>query len=75
MVFPFNVALQENKPITIISTPLNAYLPAGLELRIDGGGARRAAFETCNVWGCQAGFAFEVPLLTGVRRGNFFPRR
>ncbi|WP_159585743.1 invasion associated locus B family protein [Chelativorans xinjiangense] len=70
VVFLFNVVMQENKPIAIISTPLNVYLPAGLELRIDGGGARRAAFETCNISGCHAGFALEGPLLAGLRRGN-----
>lgn len=70
VVFLFNVVMQESKPVAIISTPLNVYLPAGLELRIDGGGVRRAVFETCNVTGCHAGFALEGTLLNGLRRGN-----
>ena len=70
IVFLFNVVMQKNKPVAIISTPLNVYLPAGLELRIDGGKVRRAVFEACNVSGCHAGFALDAALLGGLRRGK-----
>lgn len=70
VVFLFNVVMQKHKPIAIISTPLNVYLPAGLELSIDGGSIRRAVFETCNATGCHAGFALERTLLSNLRRGN-----
>lgn len=70
VVFLFNVVMQKGRPIAIISTPLNVYLPAGLELAIDGGAKRRAVFETCAVTGCHAGFALEETLLNGLRRGN-----
>lgn len=70
VVFLFNIVMQRKKTVAIISTPLNVYLPAGLELRIDGGGVRRAVFETCNVTGCHAGFALDGALLAGLRRGK-----
>ncbi|MBP2535850.1 invasion associated locus B family protein [Agrobacterium tumefaciens] len=70
VVFLFNIARQGKQRIAIISTPLNVYLPAGLELKIDGGQTQRVIFETCNVSGCHAGFALNGSLLGALRKGN-----
>ena len=59
VVFLFNVVRQNGRPIAIVSTPLNVYLPAGLSLSVDGGRPVRALFETCNVSGCHAGFPLD----------------
>jgi len=70
VVFLFNIVRQGRQHVAIVSTPLNVYLPAGLELRIDGGQPRRVAFETCNVSGCHAGFALNGQLLAALRKGK-----
>ncbi|TGE78640.1 invasion associated locus B family protein [Rhizobium sp. SEMIA 439] len=70
VVFLFNIARQGKQRVAIISTPLNVYLPAGLELKIDGGQAQRVIFETCNISGCHAGFALNGSLLGSLRKGN-----
>lgn len=70
VVFLFNIARQGKQRVAIISTPLNVYLPAGLELKIDGGQTQRVIFETCNVSGCHAGFALNGSLLGALRKGN-----
>ncbi|EKF57034.1 Invasion associated locus B protein [Agrobacterium albertimagni AOL15] len=70
VVFLFNIARQGKQRVAIISTPLNVYLPAGLELKIDGGQVQRVIFETCNIAGCHAGFALNGSLLGALRKGN-----
>lgn len=70
VVFLFNIARQGKQRVAIISTPLNVYLPAGLELKIDGGQVQRVIFETCNISGCHAGFALNGSLLGALRKGN-----
>ncbi|WP_367353632.1 invasion associated locus B family protein [Agrobacterium pusense] len=70
VVFLFNIARQGKQRVAIISTPLNVYLPAGLELKIDGGQTQRVIFETCNISGCHAGFALSGSLLGALRKGN-----
>jgi len=57
IVFLFNIVRQDKRNVAVVSVPLGVYLPAGLELRVDGGKARRAVFEACNLTGCHAGFA------------------
>ncbi|MCZ7447869.1 invasion associated locus B family protein [Agrobacterium rhizogenes] len=70
IVFLFNIARQGKQRVAIISTPLNVYLPAGLELKIDNGQTQRVIFETCNISGCHAGFALNGQLLAALRKGN-----
>ena len=70
VVFLFNVMMQKGELVAIISTPLNVYLPAGLDLSIDGGRHRRATFESCGLTGCHAGFALRGSLLNGMRHGR-----
>lgn len=70
VVFLFNIALQGEQRVAIISTPLNVYLPAGLELKVDNGQTERVVFETCNISGCHAGFALTGNLLSALRKGN-----
>ncbi|MBO9654455.1 MAG: invasion associated locus B family protein [Agrobacterium tumefaciens] len=70
VVFLFNIARQGKQRVAIISTPLNVYLPAGLELKIDGGQVQRVVFETCNISGCHAGFALSGSLLGSLRKGS-----
>ncbi len=70
VVFLFNIARQGKQRVAIISTPLNVYLPAGLELKIDDGQTQRVIFETCNISGCHAGFALSGALLGALRKGN-----
>jgi invasion protein IalB len=70
VVFLFNIAKQGKQRVAIISTPLNVYLPAGLELKIDGGQTQRVIFETCNISGCHAGFTLSGSLLGALRKGN-----
>ncbi|MDO9415814.1 invasion associated locus B family protein [Pararhizobium sp.] len=69
VVFLFNIVLQADRPVAIISAPLNVYLPAGLTLRVDAGRVERAMFESCNVSGCHAGFALGPALLAALKRG------
>lgn len=69
VAFLFNIVLQKSEPIAIVSAPLNVYLPAGVELTIDRGKTQRAAFETCNISGCHAGFALNEALLVSLKRG------
>ena len=62
--------MQNAAAVAIVSTPLGVYLPTGLELKIDGRKPKRAAFETCNLSGCHAGFALAGTLLKALSSGN-----
>lgn len=70
IVFLFNITKLGKQRVAIISTPLNVYLPAGLELKIDNGQMQRVIFETCNISGCHAGFALNGQLLGALRKGK-----
>lgn len=70
IVFLFNIVMQKKQPIAIVSTPLNVYLPAGMDLKVDTGPTRKAVFETCNVTGCHGGFALSDALLASLRKGQ-----
>ena len=70
IVFLFNIVRQDKRNVAVVSVPLGVYLPAGLELRVDGGKARRAVFEACNLTGCHAGFALNAGLEWALKRGR-----
>lgn len=70
VVFLFNIARQGTQRVAIISTPLNVYLPSGLELSIDGAQPRNVVFETCNILGCHAGFTLNTQMINALRRGK-----
>lgn len=69
VVFLFNVISQGKANVGLISTPLEVYLPAGISLRVDKGKTRQAAFETCNLSGCHAGFQLDAQLLSALKSG------
>ncbi|EHS52560.1 Invasion associated locus B family protein, partial [Rhizobium sp. PDO1-076] len=69
VVFLFNVIAQADGNVGLISAPLETYLPAGIALRLDKGKSRQAAFETCNLAGCHAGFRLDQAFLSGLKKG------
>ena len=59
----------DSSPFIIMATPLGINLPAGVQVKVDGGGVDRLAFNTCTHEGCFVGVALTGARLKRWRRG------
>jgi invasion protein IalB len=64
------VPSQTRKPVTMVQLPLNLFLPAGINVDIDGDMTQNQAFQTCNQQGCFVGFPISDALLKQMFTGG-----
>lgn len=64
------VPSETKKPAMTIQTPLGMFLPAGVDVDIDGDMAQNYPFQTCNRNGCFVGFPIPDKLLAGMFKGG-----
>ncbi len=58
------------KPVSMIQLPLNLFLPAGVNVDVDGDMAQNYPFQTCNNNGCFVGFPVSDALLKQMLNGG-----
>jgi invasion protein IalB len=66
------VPSQTRKPVTMIQLPLNVFLPAGVNVDVDGDMTQNQAFQTCNQQGCFVGFPISDNMLKQMFNGGKF---
>jgi len=66
------VPSQTRKPVTMIQLPLNLFLPAGVNVDVDGDMTQNQAFQTCNQQGCFVGFPISDNMLKQMFTGGKF---
>lgn len=58
------------KPVSMIQLPLNLFLPAGVNVDVDGDMSQNYPFQTCNNNGCFVGFPISDALLKQMLNGG-----
>jgi len=58
------------KPVSMIQVPLNLFLPAGVNVDVDGDLTQNYPFQTCNTNGCFVGFPVSDTLLKQMLNGG-----
>ena len=58
------------KPVIMSQTPLGLFLPAGLDIDIDGDMAQNYPFQSCSANGCYAGIPITGKLLDRMFKGG-----
>jgi invasion protein IalB len=58
------------KPVSMVQVPLNLFLPAGVNVDVDGDMAQNFPFQTCNNNGCFVGFPVSDNLLKQMLNGG-----
>lgn len=58
------------KPVSMVQVPLNLFLPAGVNVDVDGDMAQNYPFQTCNANGCFVGFPLSDTLLKQMLNGG-----
>jgi len=66
------VPSQTRKPVTMIQLPLNLFLPAGVNVDVDGDLTQNQALQTCNQQGCFVGFPLSDNMLKQMFNGGKF---
>lgn len=61
---------ETRKPLMIVQTPLNSLLTAGVTLDVDGAGAIRLEYRSCDTNGCYANSPVSNELLQALFRGR-----
>jgi invasion protein IalB len=56
--------------VLVLRSPLNALLPSGIAVTVDGRAVGRLAFQTCDQSGCIAPIRLEGQLADAIRRGS-----
>ncbi|WP_162913913.1 invasion associated locus B family protein [Taklimakanibacter lacteus] len=64
------VPSETRKPVTMIQLPLNLFLPAGVNVDVDGDMTQNQSFQTCNQTGCFVGFPISDTLLKQLFNGG-----
>ena len=64
------VPSETRKPVTMVQLPLNLFLPAGVNVDVDGDMTQNQAFQTCNQQGCFVGFPISDTLLKQMFTGG-----
>jgi invasion protein IalB len=57
-------------PVMFIHTPFGLFLPAGLQLTVDGAQLASLPLQTCDGAGCYAGSSVTPQLLNAMRHGT-----
>lgn len=60
------------KPVAMVQLPLGLFLPAGINVDVDGDMMQNQAFQTCNNGGCFVGFPISDALLKQMFNGGKF---
>jgi invasion protein IalB len=68
--FTVRVPADTRKPVLMIQAPLGPFLPGGITLDIDGAGATKLDYQTCDANGCYAGSPVPDELLQAKFRGQ-----
>jgi invasion protein IalB len=63
---------QTRKPVTMIQLPVGLFLPAGVNVDIDGDMVQNFPFQTCNANACFVGFPLSDALLKRMHNGGKF---
>lgn len=58
------------KPVSMVQVPLSLFLPAGVNVDVDGDMAQNYPFQTCNANGCFVGFPVSDMLLKQMLNGG-----
>ncbi len=58
------------KPVSMIQLPLNMFLPAGVNVDVDGDMSQNHPFQTCNANGCYVGFTVTETVLKQMLSGG-----
>lgn len=58
------------QPMLLVTVPLGVFLPAGIELSIDGANAKRVDYQFCNAEGCSAVIALSPGALERLKAGR-----
>jgi invasion protein IalB len=58
------------KPVSMVQLPLNLFLPAGVNVDVDGDMMQNQPFQTCNQTGCFVGFPISDALLKQMLSGG-----
>ncbi len=64
------VPSQTKQPVSMIQLPLNLFLPAGVNVDVDGDMTQNQTFQTCNAQGCFVGFPISDTLLKQMHNGS-----
>ena len=63
---------ETKKPVSMIQVPLGLFLPAGVNVDVDGDMAQNFPFQTCNANNCFVGFPISDALLERMLNGGKF---
>jgi invasion protein IalB len=63
---------ETRKPVTMIQLPVGLFLPAGVDIDVDGDMAQNFPFQTCNANACFVGFPLSDQLLKRMHNGGKF---
>jgi invasion protein IalB len=63
---------QTRKPVTMIQLPVGLFLPAGVDVDVDGDMSQNFPFQTCNANACFVGFPLSDQLLKRMHNGGKF---
>ena len=63
---------ETRKPVTMIQLPVGLFLPAGVNVDVDGDMAQNFPFQTCNATTCFVGFPLSDQLLKRMHNGGKF---
>jgi invasion protein IalB len=58
------------KPVSMVQVPLNLFLPAGVNIDVDGDQMQNYPFQTCSANGCFVGFPVSDTLLKQMLNGG-----
>ncbi|MGE3226117.1 MAG: invasion associated locus B family protein [Parvibaculaceae bacterium] len=64
------VPSETKRPVMMIQTPLGLFLPAGVDVDVDGDMAQNYPFQSCNGNGCYVGFPIPDKLLARMFKGG-----
>jgi invasion protein IalB len=59
-----------HEPVMMIRVPVGLYLPAGLNIQVDGGKPQPVPLQTCDLQGCYAELQISSGLLAALKGGK-----
>jgi invasion protein IalB len=69
-VVSIRLPAETKKPVSLIQLPLGLFLPAGVQVDVDGDLSQNYPFQTCNAKGCFVGFPISDNQLKMMLNGN-----
>ena len=71
-IITIRLPAETRKPVAMIQLPVGLFLPAGLNVDVDGDMAQNFPFQTCNANACFVGFPLSDQLLKRMHNGGKF---